>query len=254
VRPIGRATDRQNDEIRPVALTLDFMPFAEGSALIQLGLTRVVCTASVEEAVPPFLRGQGVGWVTAEYRMLPRSTLTRTPRETAGRLDGRSIEIQRLIGRSLRAAVDRTKLGERTITIDCDVLTADGGTRTAAITGGFVALALAVDHLRRRGTIDASPIVRLVAAISAGIVGGEALLDLDYDEDSAADVDCNAVLTERGEVVEFQLSSERTLATARQADQLLQLTTIGVEAMRKAQIEAVAQGAPGLLDLVRVSP
>jgi ribonuclease PH len=251
---MARSNERPSDEIRPVSLTLDFMPFAEGSALIQLGLTRVVCTASVEESVPPFLRGQGVGWVTAEYRMLPRSTLTRTPRETVGRLDGRSTEIQRLIGRALRAAVDRAKLGERTIAIDCDVLTADGGTRTAAITGGFVALVLAIGHLRNRGLLGASPIKRQVAAISAGIVAGTALLDLDYAEDSAADVDCNAVLTERGEVVEFQLSSERTLATAQQADWLSQLTARGVDAMRQAQTQALARSSPELLDLVGTRP
>jgi ribonuclease PH len=245
---MARANGRPGDQIRPVTITLGFMPFAEGSALIQLGLTRVVCTASVEETVPPFLRGQGIGWVTAEYRMLPRSTLTRTPRDTSGRLDGRSTEIQRLIGRSLRAAVDRRKLGERSITLDCDVLTADGGTRTAAITGGFVALVLAASHLQSRGLIEASPIVRRVAAISAGIVGGAALLDLDDAEDSAADVDCNAVITDQGEVVEFQLSSERTLATAEQTDRLLELTGRGVQAMRQAQAEALARGVPGLLD------
>jgi ribonuclease PH len=249
---MARANERPNDEIRPVSLTLGFMPFAEGSALIELGLTRVVCTASVDETVPPFLRGQGVGWVTAEYRMLPRSTVVRTPRDRDGRLDGRSTEIQRLVGRSLRAAVDRTKLGERTITVDCDVLTADGGTRTAAITGGFVALALAGEHLRARGLIALTPIIRQVAAVSAGIVGGSAFLDLDYVEDSAADVDCNAVLTDRREVVEFQLSSERSLATKAQVERLVDLTERGVEAMRRAQTAALDAVAPNLLDSIRV--
>src|SRR5947207_13958511 len=186
-----RLDGRASDAVRPVSLTLGYMPYAEGSVLIQLGMTRVVCTASVEETVPPFLRGQGVGWLTAEYRMLPRSTLTRTPRDSGGRLDGRSTEIQRLIGRSLRAAVDRAKLGERTLTVDCDVLTADGGTRPAAITGGFVALVLACDSLRSTGRIKSRPITRQVAAISAGIVGGVVLVDLNYLEDSTADVDCN---------------------------------------------------------------
>jgi ribonuclease PH len=230
------------------------MPFAEGSALIQLGLTRVICTVSIEESVPPFLRGQGVGWLTAEYRMLPRSTTTRTPRESGGRLDGRSTEIQRLIGRSLRAAVDRTKLGERTLTVDCDVLTADGGTRTAAITGGFVSLALGCNYLLERGRIQANPIVRQVAAISAGIVGGSPLLDLDYSEDSVADVDCNAVLTDRGEIVEFQLSSERSLATVDQVERLNALTRRGVDAMRQAQTDALTHGAPGILDAVLTRP
>jgi ribonuclease PH len=180
--------------------------------------------------------------------MLPRSTLVRTPRDRDGRLDGRSTEIQRLIGRSLRAAVDRARLGERTLTVDCDVLTADGGTRTAAITGGFVALVLASEHLRARGLIASTPIVRQVAAISAGIVGGMALLDLDYAEDSAADVDCNAVLTDRNEVVELQLSSERSLATEAQVGRLTALTERGVESMRRAQSAALDVVAPGLLD------
>lgn len=251
---MARLDGRASDAIRPVSLSLGYMPYAEGSVLIELGTTRVVCTASVEETVPPFLRGQGVGWLTAEYRMLPRSTLTRTPRDSGGRLDGRSTEIQRLIGRSLRAAVDRAKLGERTLTVDCDVLTADGGTRTAAISGGFVALVLACGSLRSTGRISSRPITRQVAAISAGIVRGIALLDLDYAEDSIADVDCNVVMTEREETVELQLSSERTLATSAQVNVLIALAHRGVDAMRLAQSAALDREAPDILESVMAGP
>jgi ribonuclease PH len=246
---MSRSYNRSEDQIRPIRFELGFMPYAEGSALVHLGATRVICTVSVEETVPPFLRGQGVGWLTAEYRMLPRSTMVRTPRDVAGRLDGRSTEIQRLIGRSLRAALDRSRLGERTLTVDCDVLTADGGTRTAAISGGWVALVLACARLRERGLIAKPPLVRQVGAISAGIVDDFSLLDLDYGEDSRADVDCNAVLTERQEAVEFQLSSERHLATAHQVERLNVLTRRGVDAVRQAQLAALADGAPGSVDL-----
>jgi ribonuclease PH len=247
---VDRADGRAPDQIRPVSFTPGYMPFAEGSTLIELGLTRVICTVSVEESVPPFLRGLGVGWLTAEYRMLPRSTNTRTARDSNGRLDGRSTEIQRLIGRSLRAAVDRRRLGERTLMIDCDVLTADGGTRTAAISGAFVALAIACGRLLAGGQLREPPLVRQVAAISAGIVGGEAWLDLSYGEDSTADVDCNAVATERGETVEFQLSSERALASPAQVEQLGRLTRLGNGAMMRAQSEALAAIDPGLLQSV----
>jgi ribonuclease PH len=225
------------------------MPFAEGSALIRLGETRVICTASVEETVPPFLKGRGVGWLTAEYRMLPRSTLTRTPRDTSGRLDGRSTEIQRLIGRSLRAALDRTRLGERTVTIDCDVIGADGGTRTAAITGGFVALALACARMREAGHIAQPPIIRQVAAISAGIVQGVPLLDLCYVEDSAADVDCNVVMSERRDVIEFQLSAEQTPATESQVERLQALSRLGISEMLRAQRDALLATLPAVFDL-----
>lgn len=250
---VTRADGRAHDEIRPVIFTPGYMPFAEGSTLIELGLTRVICTVSVDESVPPFLRGQGVGWLTAEYRMLPRSTTTRTARDSNGRLDGRSTEIQRLIGRSLRAAVDRRLLGERTLLLDCDVLIADGGTRTAAISGAFVALAIACHGLLKAGLINQPPLVRQVAAISAGIVGGEALLDLTYGEDSTADVDCNAVATERWETVEFQLSSERSLATSDQVEQLGRLTRLGNEQMMQAQRGALAAIDPGLLGSVLAS-
>jgi ribonuclease PH len=246
--------DRPLTATRPVTLTLGFMPFAEGSVLIELGLTRVVCSASVEESVPPFLRGQGQGWVTAEYRMLPRATVVRSPRETAGRVDGRSTEIQRLVGRSLRAAVDRSRLGERSVLIDCDVLTADGGTRTASITGGFVALALACHRLVANGRIAAPPLCRQVAAISAGIVEGEPRLDLDYAEDSQADVDCNGVFTQLGETVEFQLSAERALPGPAQVDELLRLTRAGTDQMLAAQRQALASAAPGVLDVVLAAP
>ena len=245
-----RADGRANDQIRSVHLTPGFMPFAEGSTLIELGLTRVICTVSIEESVPPFLRGQGIGWLTAEYRMLPRSTTTRVQRESGGRLDGRSTEIQRLIGRSLRAAVDRRRLGERTLILDCDVLTADGGTRTAAITGGFVALAIACRGLLESGLIARAPLIRQVAAISAGIVGGIPLLDLSYREDSTADVDCNVVATDRQETVEFQLSSERTLATADQVTRLGQLARLGNESMLAEQSRALAAISSDLLESV----
>lgn len=242
-----RSDGRAPSEARPVAFTLDFLPHAEGSVLISLGETRVICAVSVEETVPPFLRGQGVGWLTAEYRMLPRSTHTRTSRPD-GRVDGRAVEIQRLIGRSLRACVDRSRLGERSLLVDCDVLNADGGTRTAAITGGFVAVAVACGRLLRKRLLTAAPLTRQVAAISAGIVDGEALLDLTYLEDSRADVDSNAVMTNRSEVVEFQLSAERALATEDQVAELRRLTRAGISDMLRAQRAALDSAEPGLLD------
>lgn len=231
-----RRDGRLPDQVRPIEIIPDFLPRAEGSVLIGLGETRVICAVSVEDSVPPFLRGRGVGWLTAEYRMLPRSTHTRTPRAEA-RLDGRSTEIQRLIGRSLRAALDRSLLGERTLLVDCDVLGADGGTRTAAITGGFVAVALACRRLLQSGTLTNSPIVRQVAAISAGVVDGDVLLDLTYPEDSAAEVDANVVMTGQGETVELQVSAERGLATDAQIDAIRGLTRIGISAMLRAQLD-----------------
>lgn len=245
-----RADGRTPTEVRPVRFTLGYLPYAEGSALIEQGNTRVICAVSVEETVPPFLRGKGEGWLTAEYRMLPRATHTRTAREEGGRIAGRSAEIQRLIGRSLRAAVDRRQLGERTLTVDCDVLTADGGTRTAAITGGWVALALACARLLATGQIAASPLIRQVAAISAGIVEGQARLDLAYAEDSKADVDCNRVQTTRAETVEFGLTAERALASDGQIQQLLQLTERGIQVMFQAQRAALAGVSPAVLDSV----
>ncbi len=243
-----RPDERTPEQVRAVRFAPGFLPYAEGSVLIELGNTRVVCAVSLEESVPPFLRGQGVGWVTAEYRMLPRATQTRTPRDSGGRVDGRSTEIQRLIGRSLRAAIDRTLLGERMLIVDCDVLTADGGTRTAAITGGFVALVLACQRLRAGGVISTMPIRRQVAAISAGIVGGVPVLDLAYAEDSIADVDCNAVYTHRWETVEFQLSAEHGLPGDDQVEEIRRLARLGVAEMLAAQRACLAEVAPTALD------
>ncbi|HEY3245209.1 MAG TPA: ribonuclease PH [Phycisphaerae bacterium] len=204
-----RADNRRPDEMRPVTIEPGYLKTAEGSALIGIGNTQVLCTASVEATVPQFLRGMGKGWVTAEYAMLPRSTMQRTPREIAkGRPSGRTHEIQRLIGRSLRAVVDPAALGERTIILDCDVLQADGGTRTASITGAFVALALAVQQLLQFKILKRSPLLDFVAATSVGIVGGTPMLDLCYDEDSQADVDMNVVMTGGGRFIELQATAE----------------------------------------------
>ncbi len=228
-RGSGRPDGRRPGEIRPVAITPGFIRHAEGSALIEMGHTKVVCTASVEDSVPPFLRNTGRGWVTAEYGMLPRSTNTRMAREAArGRIGGRTSEIQRLIGRCLRAVVDFETLGERAIRIDCDVLQADGGTRTAAITGGFVALAQAVDRLVRTGLLRENPLREAVAAVSVGIVDGRPVLDLAYEEDSRADVDMNLVTTASGRIVEIQGTAERAPFTRAQLDRMLAL---GVERM-----------------------
>jgi ribonuclease PH len=208
VNPPHRS-NRQADQLRPVSFERNFTRYAEGSVLVSFGHTRVLCNASVEEGVPPFLRGSGRGWVTAEYSMLPRATQTRSPREAVrGKQGGRTHEIQRLIGRALRAVVDFSILGERTVVIDCDVLQADGGTRTAAITGAWVALADALDHLVANGQLERSPLVDSVAAVSAGIVAGQPRLDLDYLEDSGAAVDMNIVMTGDGRFVELQGTAE----------------------------------------------
>ncbi|MDQ6988029.1 MAG: ribonuclease PH [Mariprofundaceae bacterium] len=202
-------TDRNEDQLRPVEIDTNFNRHAEGSALISFGHTRVNCTASVEEKVPPFLRNKGKGWVTAEYGMLPRATNTRGGREAArGKQGGRTVEIQRLIGRSLRAAVDLEKLGERQIVLDCDVLQADGGTRTAAITGSWVALRIAVNKLLAEGLIEEDPLFAQVAAISCGVVEGQALLDLEYSEDANAQMDANFVMTANGGIIEIQATAE----------------------------------------------
>jgi ribonuclease PH len=215
--------------MRPVKITTNYLLTAEGSALIEVGHTRVLCAATIEESVPPFLRGGGKGWVTAEYAMLPRATATRTQREVSkGRVSGRTHEIQRLIGRSLRGVVDMTALGERSIVIDCDVLQADGGTRTAAITGGFVALSMAIRKLLQFGVLKTSPIREHVAAISVGIVNGTPLLDLAYDEDSSADVDMNVVMTSGGRFVELQATSEKIPFDDAQLAGLLALGRQGV--------------------------
>jgi ribonuclease PH len=229
-----RRDGRRPDQLRPVRITPGVAPYAEGSALIEMGATRVLCTASVEAGVPAWLRGQKQGWVTAEYALLPRSTHTRTRRERNGP-SGRTQEIQRLIGRALRATVVLEALGEQTVSIDCDVLQADGGTRTAAITGGYVALALALNRLHSEGSLANNPLRCAVAAISAGIVGGAALLDLDYSEDSSADVDCNIVQTDTGAFVEVQSTAEGTPLDRTQLDSLLDLASQGITTLLEAQ-------------------
>jgi ribonuclease PH len=231
-----RTDGRQHDEIRPVTITPGFLPAAEGSALIEFGHTKVICTASLEEAVPGWLRGGGRGWVTAEYGMLPRSTSTRTQREaTRGRLGGRTHEIQRLIGRALRSVTRLDKLGERMIHIDCDVLQADGGTRTAAITGGWVALALALKQMVDFRMIAEMPLSEPLAAISVGIVDGAAMLDLCYEEDSRAEVDMNVVMTAGGEFAEVQSTGESRTFTLHQLEQMLELAKNGVAKLIEAQ-------------------
>ncbi|MBI2864521.1 MAG: ribonuclease PH [Chloroflexi bacterium] len=224
-----RSDGRAADGLRPVRVVPDFLEFAEGSALIEMGRTRVLCAVSVEERVPPFLLGKGKGWITAEYSMLPRSTQTRMQREAvAGRIGGRTQEIQRLIGRSLRAAADLKALGERTFIVDCDVIQADGGTRTAAITGAYIALSLAVKKLRETGRLPANPLRCAVAATSAGVVDGDALLDLCYEEDSRAEVDFNLVMTSRGEYVEVQGTAEGEPFSKETMDALLALAGKGI--------------------------
>jgi ribonuclease PH len=239
-----RNDGRTPDALREVAIEPGFMRSATGSALISMGGTRVICTASVNEDVPKWLAGKGRGWVTAEYGMLPASTGDRKQRDSArGRPDGRTVEIQRLIGRSLRGVIDFQALGERTVWIDCDVLEADGGTRCAAITGGYVALELALRRLVGEGKLEQVPLSQSVAAVSAGMVGGEALLDLDYSEDSTAEVDANVVMTGDGGLVEVQATAERTPLSRASLDELLALAAAGVERLRGAQEEAVAAAA-----------
>ena len=229
---VYRSDNRAPDQMRPVKITPDYLSTAEGSALIELGNTRVICTASVEEGVPNFLRGRGKGWITCEYGMLPRSTLTRTPRESSrGRVGGRTHEIQRLIGRSLRAITDLARLGERTLWIDCDVLQADGGTRTAAITGAFVALGLAMQKLVDAGTLSAAPIRDYVAATSVGVVDGEVLLDLTYEEDSRAEVDLNFVMTGGKRFVELQATAEQRPFDDAQLHKMMDLARKGIESL-----------------------
>ncbi|MEE9583082.1 MAG: ribonuclease PH [Dehalococcoidales bacterium] len=235
-----RVDRRAWDELRPVRITPGFQSFAEGSALIELGKTRVVCSASVEERVPRFLRDSGSGWVTAEYSMLPRATVTRTRRDSSqGRIAGRSQEIQRLIGRSLRAITDLDALGERTLIVDCDVLQADGGTRTAAITGAYVALYQAVQTLANMGIISSIPLKSAVAATSVGIVGSYMLLDLCYDEDSSAEVDFNVVMTSKGEFVEVQGTAETKPFSKETIDSVLALAEKGIKQLFEAQQAAL---------------
>ena len=237
-RPSGRAPD----ELRQVTFTRRFAKHAEGSVLVQFGDTHVLCTASVEESVPFFLRGKGQGWVTAEYGMLPRSTHTRSPREAAkGKQSGRTHEIQRLIGRSLRAVIDLKALGERTVTLDCDVLQADGGTRTASITGGYVALADACEKLIARGSIDSSPLHGQVAAVSVGIFDGIPVLDLDYAEDSRAETDMNVVMNNGGGFVEIQGTAEGHAFRRHELDALLNLAASGVGQLFSLQAQALQE-------------
>jgi ribonuclease PH len=240
---VTRSYDRAADALRPVSIEPGFVRTATGSALITMGETRVICTASAQEGVPRWRAGSGLGWVTAEYGMLPASTGERKQRDaTRGKQDGRTIEIQRLIGRSLRVVVDFAALGENTIYLDCDVLQADGGTRTASITGAFVALALACEQLRAAGRIERSPLTGSIAAVSCGIVDGVPLLDLDYPEDSAAEVDANVVMTGDGGLVEVQATAERTPLSRAHLDELLRLAEVGIGQLRRAQDEAIAAG------------
>lgn len=238
VRPSGRAAD----ELRALSFVRGYTSHAEGSVLVGFGATRVLCTASIEDGVPSFLRGKGQGWVTAEYGMLPRATHTRSAREAArGKQTGRTQEIQRLIGRALRAVVDLKGLGDRTVTVDCDVLQADGGTRTAAITGGYVALADAIDHMIRKRVLGANPLHGQVAAVSVGIYRGVAILDLDYDEDSNAETDMNVVMNSGGGFVELQGTAEGHAFRRHELDQLLDLATQGIARLHEAQQSARAE-------------
>jgi ribonuclease PH len=238
-RPSGRAAD----QLRDISIDRNFTCHAEGSVLVSFGNTRVICTASVEESVPRFLRGKNSGWVTAEYGMLPRSTGSRMGREAArGRQGGRTQEIQRLIGRSLRAAVDLSLLGEHTITLDCDVIQADGGTRTASITGAFVALVDAINGLQRERKIKTDPLRDFVASVSVGVYQGEAVLDLDYIEDSKADTDLNVVMTEKGEFIEVQGTAEAAPFNRSELDQMLDLAGTGIMQLIDCQRRALASG------------
>ena len=237
----ARRNDRAADALRAVRFTRHFTRHAEGSVLVEFGDTSVLCTATVEDGVPGFLRGKGQGWVTAEYGMLPRATHTRSAREAArGKQTGRTQEIQRLIGRSLRAVVDMRALGERTITLDCDVLQADGGTRTAAITGSYVALADAVESLRARGALKSSPLHGQVAAVSVGIVGGIPVLDLDYSEDSEAETDMNVVMNNGGAFIEVQGTAEGHAFRRHELDALLNLAVAGISELCSLQTQALA--------------
>lgn len=236
-----RPSGRQTNEMRSIVIETDVTMHAEGSCMIKCGNTHVLCTASLEERVPPWLRNSGLGWVTAEYGMLPRATNTRNRREaTAGKQSGRTQEIQRLIGRSLRAGVDRVALGERQITVDCDVIQADGGTRCASITGGWVALQLAVNKLIAAGSLSSNPITSHVAAISCGVFGGQPVLDLDYAEDSEAGTDANFVMTGDKQMIEIQGSAEGATFSRDDLNTLLDLAELGVDAMVAAQKEAIS--------------
>lgn len=234
-------TQRAANALRPIKLTPHFLPHTDGSVLIECGNTKVICTATIDENVPPFLRGKGQGWVTAEYGMLPASTASRMRREaTAGKQSGRTQEIQRLIGRSLRAVVDMEKLGERQILIDCDVIQADGGTRTASITGAFVALSLAIQKLLQQGILSDNPLMDSVAAVSVGVVGGVPLLDLDYPEDSGCDSDVNMVMTGSGKIIEIQGTAEGAPFSFDELNTLMQLAAKGIAELSALQRQALA--------------
>jgi ribonuclease PH len=242
--PAQRGDGRAADQLRALTIQPDFVSTASGSALIAAGGTRVICAASCEDGVPRWMTGQGRGWVTAEYGMLPASTTPRKPRDVnRGRLDGRSVEIQRLIGRSLRGVIDMEALGERTIYVDCDVLEADGGTRCASITGAYVAVALACRRLHAAGSVKTLPLAGSVAAVSCGMVAGVPLLDLDYSEDSRAEVDANVVMTGEGALVEVQATAERTPLSRAHLDDLLALAAVGIEQLRAAQERVIAEAA-----------
>ena len=233
---VYRSDNRAHDQMRPVNVVPDYISTAEGSALIEIGNTRVICTASIEESVPAWMRNSGKGWVTSEYGMLPRSTLTRTPRESArGRVGGRTHEIQRLIGRSMRAVVDTGRLGERTIWIDCDVIQADGGTRTASITGGFLAMAMALQKLVEAGTLTSVPLRDFVGATSVGIVDGEIMLDLNYEEDSRAEVDMNLVMTGGRRFIEVQATAEHRPFDDVQLQRMMELARKGIQSLIATQ-------------------
>lgn len=243
-----RRDGRKNDELRPVRITRSYLKHPEGSVLMEMGDTVVICTASLEDKVPLFLKGEGKGWVTAEYAMLPRSTGVRTARESRGKINARSLEIQRLIGRALRSVVDLAALGERTIWLDCDVIQADGGTRTAAITGSYIALVEALVFLHSRGKLDKLPLRDYLAAVSVGLVDGEPVLDLSFAEDSAAAVDMNVVMTGAGELVEIQGTAESGTFNRDQLDHLLDLAALGVEMLVRRQQEALGEPVTQLIE------
>lgn len=237
-----RSYQRTNQQLRPVDLTKGYIKHPKGSVLIAMGDTKVLCNVSVEEKVPPFLKGSGQGWLTAEYAMLPAATHSRKAREASkGKLEGRTMEIQRLIGRSLRAAVDLNKLGERTLWIDCDVIQADGGTRTAAITGGYVALAMAIEALMAEGLLAENPLVSQVAAVSVGLIEGQVCVDLDYPEDSSAEVDMNIVMNDRGEIIEIQGTGEERAFTRSELNQLFDAAEAGIRQLFELQRSALAK-------------
>ena len=237
-----RIDGRQNNVMRPVSITSNYMKYAEGSCLVEVGDTRVICTASVEERVPPFLKNSGKGWVTAEYAMMPRSCRERTQRETRG-AGGRTMEIQRLVGRSLRGVVDTSMLGERTILLDCDVISADGGTRTASITGAYVALALAIDWMLKERIIKRNPIQDMIAAISVGASGGDELLDLCYEEDKVAAVDMNVVMTDKGRFIEVQGTAEGAPFDRARLNRLLDMAQMGIQQLLLIQKASIEEGS-----------